>query len=284
MDSFTLDKNELEKINRLTRRRFEPEELYAFPIVLCDNETDRDGERFSVNALKTLAKLFIGKTGIFDHDPKGRNQTARIYDTKVVTDSALKTSFGEPYTSLVGYAYMVRTEKNTDLIKEIDAGIKKEVSVSCAVKKKICSICGRDKQSKGCSHRPGKVYSSKLCTLILDDVYDAYEFSFVAIPAQPKAGVKKTFNCPPVAKQNYPDSDETLNILTKRLKRQASAAIMMEMPLVPGSVVKKFIDRLSCDELDELICEITKNHRRVSYLEEISDKEKSCGKTQNFKM
>ena len=38
---------ELEQIRRYTRRDFAPEELYVFPAVLCDNQIDRDGERFS---------------------------------------------------------------------------------------------------------------------------------------------------------------------------------------------------------------------------------------------
>ena len=66
-------------INQLARRELKAEEVYVFPVTLCDNETDRDCERFSVSALAKLAELFVGKTGIFDHDPKGANQTARIF-------------------------------------------------------------------------------------------------------------------------------------------------------------------------------------------------------------
>ena len=72
--------------------------------------------------------MFIGKTGIFDHNPKGENQTARIFDTEVKIYTDNKNSVGEPYACLVAKAYMLRTAKNQDLIAEIDAGIKKEVS------------------------------------------------------------------------------------------------------------------------------------------------------------
>ena len=33
---------EMGKINRYTRRAYTPEEVYAFSLVLCDNEVDRD--------------------------------------------------------------------------------------------------------------------------------------------------------------------------------------------------------------------------------------------------
>lgn len=69
----------LEQLNRFTRRTLTQEEVFLFDVRLCDNEIDRDGERFSLEALEQLKALFVGKTGIFDHDPKGENQTARIY-------------------------------------------------------------------------------------------------------------------------------------------------------------------------------------------------------------
>ena len=40
------------------------------------------------------------------------------------------------------WAYMLRTEKNADLIAEIEGGIKKEVSVGCSVGRRVCSVCG----------------------------------------------------------------------------------------------------------------------------------------------
>ena len=120
----------LEQLNRFTRRTLTQEEVFLFDVRLCDNEIDRDGERFSLDALEQLKALFVGKTGIFDHDPKGENQTARIYAAELVQEPERVTSAGEVYTFLKGHAYMVRTDANRDLIREIDGGIKKEVSIS----------------------------------------------------------------------------------------------------------------------------------------------------------
>ena len=39
-----------------------------------------------------MKALFVGKTGIFDHDPKGENQTARIYALNGETEEADKIS------------------------------------------------------------------------------------------------------------------------------------------------------------------------------------------------
>lgn len=188
-----MDKKTLDKINSMTRRNFRAEELYTFPVTLCGNEVDRDGERFSDEALETLQTLFIGKTFIADHNPTMENQIARVYDTELVTTDEL-TSYGEPYKYVKGYVYMVRTEKNADLITEIDAGIKREVSVGCSATVKRCSVCGANVLENPCEHFKGHEYDGKSCHYVLENITDAYELSFVAVPAQAEAGVtKKSF-------------------------------------------------------------------------------------------
>ncbi len=189
-----MDKNWLEKINKFTRRPFTEDEIYAFSVILCDNDIDRDYESFSDDALVTLAKSFIGKTGIFDHNPTTSNQNARIFDTEIVTDDSRKTKTGKPYKYLKANAYMVRTADNETLISEIDGGIKKEVSISCSASSRKCSICGCDKALNGCAHIKGKLYNNKISYTILDDITDVYEWSFVAVPAQVNAGVTKRMN------------------------------------------------------------------------------------------
>lgn len=184
---------EMELLNRYTKKTLSPEEVYRFEIVLCDNEVDRDGEAFTSETLQELAKLFLGKTGIFDHNPTGKNQTARIYDTAVETVVGKETQLKTPYQQLKAKAYMVKTKGNEDLILEIEAGIKKEVSVGCKVEKRLCSICKTDWNQSRCEHRPGKSYHGKLCCGELSHATDAYEWSFVAVPAQKNAGVTKEY-------------------------------------------------------------------------------------------
>ena len=182
---------DLELIGALARRPLGAEEVYTFSVRLCDNEIDRDFERFTLQTLEELAPLFVGKAGIFDHQWSARGQAARIYRTEVVREAGQVTRAGDGYAWLKGYAYMVRTESNRDLIAEIEGGIKKEVSVGCAVEHAICSVCGCDRTQTDCGHEKGQEYGGQLCWADLEGARDAYEFSFVAVPAQPAAGVVK---------------------------------------------------------------------------------------------
>ena len=179
---------EMEKINRYTRREYQPEEVYTFSLILCDNEIDRDFERFSPAALAKLQELFLGKTCILDHERKSANQTARIFDTALEQEEGRTTKAGEPYVRLTARAYLPKTEKNRETVELIESGILKEVSISCAVKKSVCGICGKE----SCSHQKGREYGGKLCSRILEEPTDAYECSFVAVPAQREAGVRKS--------------------------------------------------------------------------------------------
>ena len=189
-----LDENELGLINAMSRKKLTAEEVYTFAVRLCDNEVDRDGERFAAQTLEELAALFVGKSGIFDHQWSAGRQTARIYRTELVREEGTLTAAGEPLCYLKGYAYMVRTEGNRDLIAEIEGGIKKEVSVGCAVAQARCSICGENIHDKArCPHEKGREYDGKLCWAELLQATDAYEWSFVAVPAQRNAGVLKSW-------------------------------------------------------------------------------------------
>ena len=186
----TPDREELELINALSRRELGADEVYTFALRLCDNDIDRDFERFGDETLDQLAPLFVGVAGVFDHQWSARGQTARIYRTQVVGGDGTLTSDGRPCRYLKGWAYMMRTQENAALIAEIDGGIKREVSVGCAVDRVLCSVCGGELDS--CPHEKGEEYGGQLCCGVLTGASDAYEWSFVAVPAQRKAGVIKS--------------------------------------------------------------------------------------------
>lgn len=184
----TVSAEDLALINRLSKANLTAEQVYTFALRLCDNEVDRDWERFDEHGLEALSQLFTGKSGIFDHNWSAEGQTARLYKTEICQEDGL-TAAGDPCRFLKGCAYMLRSEKNASLIEEIEAGIKKEVSVGCSVSGRQCSICGQG----NCGHQGGQIYDGKLCYFTLADPVDAYEWSFVAVPAQRKAGVIKSY-------------------------------------------------------------------------------------------
>ena len=172
---------QLEAINAQAKGKMTAEQVYVFSLRLCDDQVDRDGERFDTAALPALAKLFIGKTGIVDHKWSSDSQVARIFETQVVCEDGI--------SYIKAWAYIRRGGNAEEIIADIEAGIKKEVSVGCAMGRSVCSVCGGDYGT--CGHQKGEYYDGQLCCAILKEPMDAYEFSFVAVPAQRDAGVLK---------------------------------------------------------------------------------------------
>lgn len=240
---------ELALINSFAQKTLTAEEVFTFGVKLCDNEVDRDGERFSEETLAGLAELFVGKSGIFDHRWSALGQSARIYRTELIKEDGAPTAAGKGYVYLKGWAYMLRTDENRGLIAEIEGGIKKEVSVGCSVEKAVCSICGEDAGS--CGHRKGERYDGRLCWTELTGAADAYEWSFVAVPAQKKAGVMKAMR----------QEDDTLKQLEQEaeLGRRYLKSLRGEVARAGGlagqgemAVLERALEKLDEEELLEL--------------------------------
>ena len=243
-------REELAYINQFARTALTEEQVYVFSVRLCDNEVDRDFERFDTAALERLGELFLGKSGIFDHQWSARGQTARIYHTEVVREAARVTTAGDGYCWLKGWAYLLRTEKNADLIAEIEGGIKKEVSVGCSVAKRVCSVCGAEEGC--CQHVRGQMYGDQLCFTELREPVDAYEWSFVAVPAQREAGVVKHFGQDGGEAALLRKQAALGRKYLQELRKEVVRLAMLADDGLDGSVLGKAMDRLEEPELLEL--------------------------------
>lgn len=204
---------DLELINKYARHELSADEIYTFSAVAADSQVDRDYEYFPPETLEQLAKLFVGTTIISDHDPKAGNQTARVFRsyTKQREDGV---------TQLIVDAYTTK-DGNEDFIQKVESGIVKEVSVGCAVSQRLCSVCGKDFGFDGCHHRKGRSYNGKSCVVALSGATDAYEISFVAVPAQREAGVircRKSFDISGGQEEKENDSQKEKQALSLRLE------------------------------------------------------------------
>ena len=179
----TLSEGELTLINAQALKPMTAEEVFTFRLAACDNQVDRDHERFTEKALEELVPLFVGRPVLLDHRWSAGSQTARVYAAG---------GEGENVRRLVLRCYMPRMEQTAPTITAMESGILRECSVGCAVKRVVCSICGADQAKACCIHHPGVEYDGETCIMELDGARDAYEVSLVAVPAQPGAGIVKS--------------------------------------------------------------------------------------------
>lgn len=231
---------DLRKINEYALEPLKAEDVFIFKATIADNEQDdRNYMPFNLKSLQDLVKLYPGKTMLKDHRRVADNQIARVFDTELVQNANKVTDLGELHTELISKQYMLRTESNKDLIAEIKGGIKKEVSTSTVPEKMICNICCTDNMQKYCRHWPGVEYTvedgsangaKKRCKMLLHGAKEAYELSFVAVPAQPRAGTHKSigFAKPVREPEEVPETKENTidemdaRYLSQRLKNAES--------------------------------------------------------------
>ena len=189
-----LDANELALINAQAMTPRTADGLFTFRLCACDNQVDRDIERFTERTLDQLAELFVGRPVLRDHNWSANSQVARVYASGVEEQEGVKR--------LILRAYMPRTNRSANTITDIESGILREASVGVLIRNSLCSICGEEYGS--CAHRRGLEYDGQRCHVDLDDAEDAYEVSFVAVPSQPDAGVVKRYEAKEKALDSAP--------------------------------------------------------------------------------
>lgn len=193
------DEGEMALINAQALRELGAEEVFTFRLAACNNQVDRDLEKFSDGALEGLAEKFVGRPVLMDHCWSAGSQTARVYAAGV--EPMPETEGGK---QLVLRCYMPRLRGNEDTIAAIEGGLLRECSVGVSVRRAVCSICGTDWTQHWCEHNKGQMYDEGMCIIILDEAVDAYEVSLLPVPAQPEAGVVKRYGGP-----EGPGSDPT---------------------------------------------------------------------------
>ena len=102
----------------------------------------------------------------------------------------------------------------------------------------------------------GQLYGEKRCHVVLSDVTDAYEWSFVAVPAQREAGVTKQFGMETDGERRCKQLEQQLqnrNALLNRVENSLRQEIVRLRFLVEGSAaqdaVSAAVERMSLEEL-----------------------------------
>lgn len=186
---------DIKLINEHTMTPLNKEDVFVFPVEICDNEVDRVGDKMSSEFLQDVASNIAGLTGLKDHDWTSDNQMARLYSAELVEDDTKKNILGESRKYVLGKAYTL--SKYKDYIEKINAGLLKESSLSFKSSGDRCSICGcemiKDSNDIGhCEngHIAGEVYDGVLCYNDINKLDDLMEWSLVAVPCQKGAGIK----------------------------------------------------------------------------------------------
>lgn len=141
--------------------------------MLCDNEVDRDMERFTIPALERLGELFLGKTGIFDHAPQAQNQAARIYDCRVECLPGARDPRRGGVSPPGGARVSAALPQKKNSFWSWRAGSKRRSASAVRWLRRRAPSAGPDLRKEECGHVKGRCYDGVLCCTILDHPTDA---------------------------------------------------------------------------------------------------------------
>ena len=113
-----------------------------------------------------------------------------------------------------------------------------------------CPICGAEGGT--CQHTPGQRYGEQLCYLELREPTDAYEWSFVAVPAQRKAGVLKRYGHENQGMAQLRAQAELGRKYLRELRREVTRLAMLADDSMDGGALAKAAEHLEEPELLEL--------------------------------
>lgn len=181
IDKITVN-DEITSVQKEMIKRFLPREerngyinwrdYYVFKIILCNNDVDKDHDKFSIPALYQIRDMAIGKNGILDTMPNKENNIARIFDCSVEYDKGKTTIDGEPLLYVQAYAFLDKSISYGcgAIAQKIKEGFYSEVSVGCSIYE---------------SHKES-LFDSELApeydVTVIDSINDLYEWSIVQKP------------------------------------------------------------------------------------------------------
>lgn len=279
----SIAQEDIDKINKFTVNPVESKDIKVYTALLIDDKMTRNNTVYNKEFQSMLLSLpvgegnFIGAPILFgdtkDHQHAANAQVGRIFEAEQVVDK-------EGHYGVMAKLYVLVSNENEDLIKKIDSGILKEMSISTKVELPICSLCGQDIRS--CDHTIGQ----NGCYVVMSGTGFVAETSFVAVPG---SNVAKILNDDDIKNflrlENF--EEMVMPLINESIQAQASGVV---------GQTESFKEQLSViaanyDELKEIISNLSakydaKEAEVISYkidiLSTLTDLKEDIDKSKGF--
>lgn len=162
----------LARVNALAVKPLSADDVYIRSMYLCsDRVCEADWLRFTPRALAQIARHVCGRSVLAGHN-RSSLPLARFFHAVVTARE------DAPGRWVRAWFYWLRaTAGALDLLRNIDGGVYREVSISWRYRGDTCSVCGAGRH--GCDHVPGELYDGSRCHRIVDKIVDVLEGSLV---------------------------------------------------------------------------------------------------------
>jgi len=168
----------LSAVNRYANRNMGLDDFHIRGMYICNTARDYYYSRFTLDALSEVADMIRGRPVMIGHRhddvPVGR-----FFDAEVKYEQRGR----EPRRDnnwVKAYFYVPADDEGNALVRRIDAGIYKEVSLGWRCAGADCSICGNPINDRNaCQHVPGEIYDQGFCEYLFNGITSVQEGSLV---------------------------------------------------------------------------------------------------------
>lgn len=165
------------------KRDMTADDVHVRGMWLCNSQPDHYNSRFTLSALDEIAELLPGRPVMrghrYDQLPVGRFFAASREHRGFTSMNGDRVPKNDNYW-VKGMFYVPKDPEGDAIVRRIDTGIYREVSLGWRCLGADCDLCGNPINDRNqCPHVPGEVYDSGLCIYRFSAVTSVLEGSLV---------------------------------------------------------------------------------------------------------
>ena len=207
-----------------------PEDVHVRGMRIVNSKRDYYYSRFTLGALNEVAELMPGAPVMIGHDYRNMPIGTFFAAHRVFRPAKLREPRKDSYW-VEALFYVPNDEEGNNIIRRIDLGTWREVSLGWRFTSANCGICGE--AIRDCPHLPGEIYEEGIADFEMSGIVDVLEGSMVF-----RGGQKGTHLFNPgqralsVCETEYPNLTSSATIFRNKYEKRAGG--MFGPPPKPG--------------------------------------------------
>jgi hypothetical protein len=237
----------LQQIKQFTSKaNLQPEDFHVRGMRIVNSQRDYYYSRFTLPALNEVAELMPGAPVMIGHDYRNMPIGTFFAAHRVFRPAKLRAPRKDSYW-VEALFYVPNDDEGNSIIRRIDLGTWREVSLGWRFTTANCGICGES--IRECPHLPGEIYEEGIAEFEMSGIVDVLEGSMVF-----RGGQKGTHLFNPgqralaAVEEQYPNIVTAASLLQDKYEKRAGGMFgPMPKPGLRSSVQSVIASRLRFD-------------------------------------
>lgn len=167
----------MDQIGRFANTDVDPDSIHIRGMRIVNSARDFYFSRFTLDALDEIAELLPGRPVMLGHDYRSQPVGTFFAAQRIAIPKPKQPKRDSHWVEAL--AYYPKDDEGDAIVRRIDIGTWREISLGWASISDECTICHNDMRSFDCPHIPGEVYDRGFCDYEMSGVVSVLEGSHV---------------------------------------------------------------------------------------------------------